>query len=112
MDLNFGILWQMLIRLHGAGRSTGPTGALFLNVWSESFTPVACWRSFSRPVAVACSSSHRGAGRGPADGLRTCPALLSPGLETVPSGNGALYPGDAGPPVQRSRHCLVLSEGH
>lgn len=60
-------------------------------------------------VAVACSSLHRGAGPGPADGLRTCPAPLSPGLETAPSGNGALYPGDAGLPVQRSRHCLVLS---
>lgn len=99
----------MWIRLHDAGRSTGPTGAPFLNVWSESFTPVICWRSFSRPVAVTCSSFHRGVGPGLADGLRTCPALLSPGLETAPSGNGALYPGDAGLPVQRSRHCLVLS---
>lgn len=63
----------------------------------------------SRPVVVTCSSLHRGAVPGLADGLRTCPALLFPGLVTAPSGNGALYPGDAGLPVQRSRHCLVLS---
>ena len=27
-----------------------PSGCVFLNVWTETFTPVACWRSFCKAV--------------------------------------------------------------
>ena len=49
-----GVLLRMLVELHSAGLwALVPLEgvSLFLTVWSETCTPVACWRSFCRALA-------------------------------------------------------------
>ena len=55
-----------------------PSWTLFLTVWSETCTPVACWRSFCRALAVLFLFL-KGADTDPATALMpfSCPVQLS-----------------------------------
>lgn len=87
---NSGILWQISIRLHGAEQWPGstkgrrairpPSWSLFMIVWTETFPPVTCWRSFcssnnAQPVPPSQKSRYKSFLRGN-DLLLHCPALL------------------------------------
>ncbi len=86
--------WCSMANVNRAPRcwavSTGPTigrhsWSLFLIVWSETFTPVACWRSFCRALAVlilfflAQRSIYRSCWW-VKDLLQSCPVQSCPGL--------------------------------